>query len=99
MFERHVTFTIREGRESEFERLFVEEYSPAIARQTGVSCVELLREVAPPHRYQIVNRFESEEAAAAWRASDAHNALSPRLRALYLSYELSIFTIVASQAG
>ena len=64
MIERHVTFNVLSGKEQAFERLFVEEYKPAMSSMPGFVRVELLREQEDPTQYQMVIRFESLETAA-----------------------------------
>jgi hypothetical protein len=43
----------------------------------------------------MVIRFESAETAAAWRDSERHKALSPRLKALYKASQLVVYDFVA----
>jgi heme-degrading monooxygenase HmoA len=95
MIERHVTFEVHAGKEPEFEKLFVEAYRPAMASMPGYVKVELLRAQEKPTEYQMTIRFESTEAAAGWRASDAHQALSPRIKALYSASTLAVYDVVA----
>lgn len=57
--------------------------------------MELLRAQATPTEYHMVIRFESAETAAAWRASDAHQALSTRIKALYSASHLAVYDVVA----
>ena len=78
MIERHVTFNVIPGKEKDFETLFKEEYSAAMARQPGFVSVTLLKEHEKEAVYQMVIRFQSLETAAAWRDSADHKALSPR---------------------
>jgi heme-degrading monooxygenase HmoA len=95
MIERHVTFNVLPGRESDFEQLFVNDYRPAMASMPGFVKVELLREQEDPGHYQMVIRFESMETAAAWRTSDAHQALKPRIGALYEGSSLHVYDVIA----
>ncbi|NLG72700.1 MAG: antibiotic biosynthesis monooxygenase [Chloroflexi bacterium] len=95
MIERHVTFTVHPEKCEQFEKLFIEEYRPAMASMPGFVSVGLLREQEDPHKFQMVIRFESAEAAAAWRESDRHKALSPRLKALYSESQLKVYDVVA----
>jgi heme-degrading monooxygenase HmoA len=95
MIERHVTFNVLAGRTTDFEKLFVSEYRPAMAGMPGFIKVELLREQEDPSKYQMVIRFESMEAAAAWRTSDAHVALKPRIGAMYEGSSLKVYDVVA----
>ncbi len=95
MIERHVTFNVLPGKERAFERLFVEEYRPAMSGMPGFVRVELLREREDPTKYQMVIRFESLETAANWRNSELHQALKPKIKALYNGSSLKIYDVVA----
>ena len=95
MIERHVTFNVLPGKERAFERLFVEEYRPAMSSMPGFVRVELLREQEDPTQYQMVIRFESLETAANWRNSDQHQALRPKIKALYKGSSLKVYDLVA----
>lgn len=95
MIERHVTFNVIPGKEKEFERLFVEEYRPAMSTMPGFVKVELLRQQEDPTKYIMTIRFESLETAAAWRASEAHAALSPKIKALYEGSSVLVCDVIA----
>ena len=94
MIERHVTFDVLPDKAEEFERLFVDEYRLAMARMPGFIKVELLREQENLAKYQMVIRFTSLEEAAAWRNSSAHQALSPKLKALYSASQLQVYEVL-----
>jgi heme-degrading monooxygenase HmoA len=95
MIERHVTFNVLPDRTQDFEELFAAEYRPAMAAMPGFVKVELLREQEDPTQYQMVFRFESMETAADWRNSDAHQALRPRIKALYDGSTLKVYDVIA----
>ena len=95
MIERHVTFEVLPEHETDFERLFVQEYRPAMSRMPGFEKVELLRDKVQPNHYQMVIRFDTQENAANWRASDAHSAIQPRIKALYSGSTLAVYDVVA----
>ncbi len=95
MIERHVTFNILPGKMPEFEKLFVEEYRPAMKTMSGYINVDLLREQDTSTVYHMVIRFSSMDTAAAWRASPAHQNLSPKLKALYSHTQLKVYEVVA----
>lgn len=95
MIERHVTFDVLPGKTHDFEKLFVDEYRPAMEKMSGYVNVELLREQEKPTAYQMVIRFESLETAAAWRGSAAHQTLSPKLKALYSGSQVQVYEVVA----
>ena len=47
MIERHVTFNVYPDKGEEFEKLFVEEYRPAMAAMPGFVRVDLLCQPEP----------------------------------------------------
>lgn len=95
MIERHITFEVLPEKTGAFEKFFMGEYRPAMARMPGFIKVELLRHQENPTAYQMVIRFESADTASAWRASMAHQALSPKLKALYSGSFLNVYEVVA----
>jgi antibiotic biosynthesis monooxygenase (ABM) superfamily enzyme len=42
-------------------------------------------------------RFQSLEAAAAWRDSAEHKALSPRIKALYRESTVQVYELIAQK--
>jgi heme-degrading monooxygenase HmoA len=66
-----------------------------MARMPGYVKVGLLREQEDPSKYQMVIRFESMETAAAWRTSDAHVALKPKIGAMYEGSSLEVYDVVS----
>lgn len=97
MIERHVTFNVIPGKEKDFEKLFKEEYSVAMSRQPGFVSVALLKEHEKESIYQMVIRFQSLETAAAWRESEDHKALSPKIKALYTESNVKVYEVIAQK--
>ncbi len=95
MIERHVTFNVIPGKEKEFETLFKEAYAAAMSKQRGFVAVTLLKEHEKEAVYQMVIRFQSLETAAAWRDSQDHKALSPKLKALYSASTVQVYDVIA----
>ena len=94
MIERHVTFNVLPDKGRDFEKLFVEEYRPAMSKMPGFVKVELLRSQEDPTKHMMIIRFESLETAAAWRSSDAHQALKPKIGALYDGSTVQVFDVI-----
>jgi antibiotic biosynthesis monooxygenase (ABM) superfamily enzyme len=94
MIERHVTFEVLPDKTQEFERLFADEYRPAMSLMPGFIKVDLLREQDKITHYQMVIRFQTAEEAATWRNSGAHQALSPKLKALYSASHVQVYDVV-----
>jgi heme-degrading monooxygenase HmoA len=99
MIERHVTFDVRPGKEGEFAAFFQGRYRPAMARTPGYLSAELLRPQDGEGKVMMVLRFESPQAAAAWRASEAHARLKPDLRALYTESHLEVYQVLVPREG
>lgn len=97
MIERHVTFNVIPGKEKDFEKLFKEEYSMAMSRQPGFVSVALLKEHEKESVYQMVIRFQSLETAGAWRESEDHKALSPKIKALYSKSSVQVYEVIAQK--
>lgn len=97
MIERHVTFNVIPGKEKDFEKLFKEEYSVAMSKQPGFVSVTLLKEHEKEAVYQMVIRFQSLEAAAAWRDSADHKTLSPKIKALYKESTVRAYEVIAQK--
>ena len=95
MIERHVTFKVLPDKTREFVDLFRNEYRPAMASMPGYVKVELLCEQEASTQYQMVIRFESLETAAAWRTSEAHQALKPKIKPLYEGSALQVYDVIA----
>jgi antibiotic biosynthesis monooxygenase (ABM) superfamily enzyme len=97
MIERHVTFNVISGKEKDFETLFKEAYSIAMSKQPGFISVTLLKEHEKEAVYQMVIRFQSLEMVAAWRDSDDHKALSPKIKALYKESTVQVYEVIAQK--
>jgi len=97
MIERHVTFNVILGKEKDFEKLFKEEYSVAMSKQPGFVSVTLLKEHEKEAVYQMVIRFQTLETAAAWRDSEDHKALSPRIKSLYSNSTVQVYEVIAQK--
>jgi len=95
MIERHVTFDVLPGRADDFERFFREQYLTAVRAMPDLIECLLLREAENQLRYQMVFRWRSADAAAAWRTSRAHQALQPALGALNSGMTIVAYSSVA----
>jgi antibiotic biosynthesis monooxygenase (ABM) superfamily enzyme len=97
LIERHVTFNVIPRKEKDFETLFKDAYSIAMSKQPGFVSVALLKEHEKEAIYQMVIRFQSLESAAAWRDSAEHQALSPRIKALYQESTVQVYEVIAEK--
>lgn len=94
MIERHVTFHVLPDRGQLFAEFFLQEYMPAMAKSKGFIKAELLRDVGNYQDHTMVLRFESLDAAAAWRASSDHAVLKPKLKSMYEGSQLKVFEVI-----
>jgi heme-degrading monooxygenase HmoA len=94
MIERHITLNVHPGMGTELERYFAEDYRPPATQVPGFIACDLLREIEHPERYQMVFRWETADAAVAWRTSEVHQALQPALNALISSMEIVAYSAV-----
>jgi heme-degrading monooxygenase HmoA len=90
-------FHLHPGKADEFASLFRSDYGPAMARQPGFLGSELLQPLESADMLLLVLDFEDAEAALAWRESDDHKTLSPKLKSLYQRSEVVVHRVVAQQ--
>lgn len=95
MIERHITFTLADDRDAEFERFFAEQYGPAVVAAPGNLRIDLIREMDQPTRYRMVFRWTDQASAVAWRTSPVHTALQPALNALVTTGEIVAYQVIA----
>lgn len=94
MIERHISFNVVAGSETEFERFFAERYRPPITERPGFVRAELLREAESGTRYQMVLRWTDADAATGWRTSPEHQALQPTLSALVATTGIQVYEVI-----
>ena len=94
MIERHITFNVRPGMNTDFERFFADRYRPAMSASPGFVRLELLREADDQTRYQMMLRFQDAETATGWRTSPVHVALQPALAALFSTNEIQGYEVI-----
>jgi antibiotic biosynthesis monooxygenase (ABM) superfamily enzyme len=92
-----VTFEVIPGKEKDFETLFKEEYSVAMAKQPGFVSVAMLKEQEKTAVYQMTIRFQSLETAGAWRESADHKALSPKVKTFYKGSTVQVYNVIAQK--
>ncbi len=79
--ELHIYLTTRPGQEKELERLYRDEFYPAVSRQPGFISSELMHK---PHSHEYILRhtFHSEELRMKWVATPEHQKAWPHLTSL-----------------
>jgi heme-degrading monooxygenase HmoA len=79
--ELHIYLTAKPGQEKEIERLYREEFYPAVSRQEGFLFSELMRK-PNSSEYILRHTFRTEELRLKWVATPEHQKAWPRLTAL-----------------
>ncbi|MEP7364892.1 MAG: antibiotic biosynthesis monooxygenase [Acidobacteriota bacterium] len=79
----HCDLQVAAGHEAEIERVFLEIFSPVMARQNGFMEVRFLKldGGADQWSYRLLIGFQSEELRQAWAASDDHQQVWPQMEA------------------
>lgn len=95
MIERQVHFDVHPERAFDFEEFFKNEYRPAMSKSAGFISVDLLVDPGEPGRYQMAIRFDDQSSSDAWRASEEHKRLSPRLKEMYSSSQVMVYEVAA----
>ncbi len=76
--ELHIYLTAKPGQDKDIERLYREEFYPAVSRQPGFISSELMRK-PNSHDYVLRHTFKSEELRLKWVATPEHQKAWPRL--------------------
>ena len=79
--ELHIYLTAKPGQEQALERLYKEEFYPAVSRQPGFISSELMRKPGSSD-YVLRHTFKSEELRMKWVATPEHQKAWPRLTEL-----------------
>jgi quinol monooxygenase YgiN len=95
MIERQVHLDIHPEKAAEFEEFFKNEYRPAMSKSNGFVSLDLLVDPREPGHYQMAIRFNNQACSDAWRASEAHQQLSPRLKEMYVSLQVMVYEVAA----
>jgi heme-degrading monooxygenase HmoA len=78
--ELHIYLAARAGQEQELERIYREQFYPAVSRQQGFIASQLMRK--PNSReYVLRHMFRTEELRMKWAASPEHQKAWPALTA------------------
>ena len=81
----HCDLQVAAGHESEIERVFMEIFSPVMARQEGFVEVKFLKLITSykgnpePWNYRLLIGFTTEELRQAWVASADHQVVWPQM--------------------
>lgn len=79
--ELHIYLTAKSGQEKALERLYREEFYPAVSRQEGFITSELMRK-PNSNDYVLRHTFKTEELRLKWVATPEHQKAWPKLTAL-----------------
>ena len=79
--ELHIYLTAKPGQDKELERLYRDEFYPAVSRQPGFISSELMHKPASSD-YVLRHTFKSEELRMKWVATPEHQKAWPAMTAL-----------------
>ncbi len=79
--ELHIYLSAKPGQDKELERLYREEFYPAVKRQPGFIATELMRK-PNSNDYVLRHTFRTEEMRLKWVATPEHQKAWPRLTAV-----------------
>ncbi len=82
MIELHIYLEPHDGKESDLESLYWNEYVPGIKIQEGFQRTILLKKRDALQEYQIVITFDSEQLRLRWVDSKEHTEVWPKVTAL-----------------
>ena len=82
MIELHIYLEPFDGKESELESIYREEYVPGIMIQQGFRRSALLKNRDALREYQIDICFETEELRLKWVESKEHQGIWPKIASL-----------------
>lgn len=79
--ELHIYLTAKPGLEKDLERVYREEFYPAVSRQEGFISSELMRK-PQSNDYVLRHTFRTEELRLKWVATPEHQKAWPKLSGL-----------------
>lgn len=79
--EIHVHAKAKSGMGSNLEKLFREEFYPAISKQPGFRHCDLLRNPHIEGQYLLTIAFDSEDLRVKWANSPLHERIWPKMQA------------------
>lgn len=82
MIELHIYLEPHDGKESDLESLYWNEYVPGIEAQDGFQRSTLIKKRDALREYQINITFDSEELRLKWVDSKEHQEVWPKVAAL-----------------
>lgn len=95
MITLHISMTVTSGEVAALERLYADVYIPAIAKQPGFRCAQLLRAYREPNAYEIDIVFDDEGSRSRWASSPEHEMAWPRIEAVCSLITSQGFDVVA----
>lgn len=78
--ELHIYLAAKPGQEKELERIYKEEFYPAVRRQPGFISSELMRK-PNSNDYILRHTFKTEELRLKWVATPEHKKTWPKIEA------------------
>ena len=94
MFVLHVDLKVKQGLEPVIERIYIENFRPAISRQDRFGAVELLRPTEDRGDYRLTIAFEDCTSQQKWVSTEIHQIVWPQMEAQCLSYSVEYYNLV-----
>lgn len=99
MIELHIYLEPYEGKESELESIYWQEYVPGITIQEGFQRTTLIKKRDALREYQIDISFDTEELRLKWVDSKEHQEVWPKVASLCARVSWAGFDTVEKPAG
>lgn len=94
MFVLHVEMKVKPGLQKALEDIYRAIFSPAIVRQNGFRCVDLLRPLDDQGDYRLSIAFEDQASQQNWVATELHQEVWPQIEQQCVSYSVRYFKAV-----
>lgn len=94
MFVLHVEMKVKPGLQKALEDIYRATFNPAIVRQNGFRCVDLLRPFDAEGDYRLSISFEDQASQQKWVATELHQEVWPQIEQQCVSYSVRHFKAV-----
>lgn len=92
--EMHGRVTVKPGMGPSLEKVFLNDYYPAISSQPGFRQSSLLKVPGSQDQYVLTLAFDSEDLRLQWAKSEIHGKVWPKMLANYADNKVSAYSIV-----
>ena len=77
MFALHVELAVKSGSQAALEKVFAENFLPAISAQDGFVAAQLLHSNDTDTNYRLCLNFDQQASQQKWVATDLHQEVWP----------------------